>query len=322
MKQGRPFRGTIADPDLRLLRAFLTVAECGGITSAAIEMNVDRSTISKHVADLEVRFGMTLCERGRKGFNLTPSGEKVVTSARNLLMGIDRFAAEIAEIHGFLGGVLYVAFADGLLENPSARLSEAFDRFRRLAPDVHVNITVSSANEIERGVSAGRYHVGIMPFHHALEGVEHQYIFTEDAKLYCSDRHPLSTRLADDIGIAHVRDCAYVDWGYYINRDFLHDRLELSPAATVVNNEGAAVLILTGHYIGFLPVHYAVQWEACGRMRALLPDIAYYRKPIASICKSQFADNTVVATFREILMQVHGHAPAPQATNGQLQGPE
>jgi DNA-binding transcriptional LysR family regulator len=313
MKPGRPFRGTIADPDLRLLRVFLSVVECGGITPAAIETNVDRSTISKHLADLEVRFGMTLCERGRQGFALTPAGEKVLASTRNLLGAIDRFAGEIAEVHGFLGGKFFVAFADGLLENPAARLSLAFDRFRRMAPDVHVNITVSSANEIERGVAAGRFHVGIVPFHHALDGIEHQYVFAEDARLYCGRGHPLFDRSPSEVGIADIRGCAYIDWGYYINRSFFSDRLELSPAATVVNNEGAATLILTGHYIGFLPVHYARQWESVGTMRSLLPEIAYYRKPVACISKAQATESGVIAAFREILMSVHGHTATEPA---------
>ena len=35
--------------------------------------------------------------------------------------------------------------------------------------------------------------------------------------------------------------------------------------------EAQTMLVLSGHYLGFLPSHIAARWEAMGEMRAILP---------------------------------------------------
>ena len=60
------------DVDLRLLRVFKAVADCGGMASAELELDLAMSTISRHVKELETRLGLVLCRRGRAGFALTP----------------------------------------------------------------------------------------------------------------------------------------------------------------------------------------------------------------------------------------------------------
>ena len=67
--------GRLSDLDLRLLRIFVAVVESGGFSLASARLNVAESTISSHMADLEKRLGMRLCERGRSGFRLTDDGE-------------------------------------------------------------------------------------------------------------------------------------------------------------------------------------------------------------------------------------------------------
>ena len=58
----------IGDTDIRLLRIFKTVVESGGLSAAEIELNIGKSTISKHISDLELRLDLKLCNRGPAGF--------------------------------------------------------------------------------------------------------------------------------------------------------------------------------------------------------------------------------------------------------------
>ena len=75
--------GQLGDVDLRLLRVFKAVADCGGMAAAELELNIAISTISKHVKDLEQRLGLVLCRRGRGGFALTPEGRQLVGNSGN-----------------------------------------------------------------------------------------------------------------------------------------------------------------------------------------------------------------------------------------------
>ena len=73
----RAVLGQLSDMDLRLLQVFKSVAECGGMAAAELELNIGTSTVSRHMKDLETRLGLTLCRRGRAGFALTAEGQRV-----------------------------------------------------------------------------------------------------------------------------------------------------------------------------------------------------------------------------------------------------
>ena len=62
--KSRAALGQISDMDLRLLRVFRTVVDCGGMAAAELELNIGTSTVSRHIKDLETRLGLTLCRRG------------------------------------------------------------------------------------------------------------------------------------------------------------------------------------------------------------------------------------------------------------------
>lgn len=85
-QKSRAVLGQLSDADIRLLRVFQAVVNCGGMSAAELELNISTSTISRHVKDLEVRLGLTLCRRGRGGFALTPEGERIHAETRQLLL--------------------------------------------------------------------------------------------------------------------------------------------------------------------------------------------------------------------------------------------
>ena len=57
MGQRKVKLGRVTDVDLRLLRIFQTVVDCGGLSAAEIDLGIGRSTISTHIAELEGRLG-------------------------------------------------------------------------------------------------------------------------------------------------------------------------------------------------------------------------------------------------------------------------
>ena len=73
----RALLGQLSDMDLRLLKVFKSVADCGGMAAAEMELNIGTSTVSRHIKDLETRLGLRLCRRGRGGFALTTEGQLV-----------------------------------------------------------------------------------------------------------------------------------------------------------------------------------------------------------------------------------------------------
>ncbi len=54
------------------------------------------------------------------------------------------------------------------------------------------------------------------------------------------------------------------------------EKLDFQQRATAAHMESIALMILSGKYIGYLPDHYASQWEKTYEMRAILPEIYRY----------------------------------------------
>ena len=48
----RALLGQLSDMDLRLLRVFRAVVDCGGLSAAELELNIGASTVSRHLKDL------------------------------------------------------------------------------------------------------------------------------------------------------------------------------------------------------------------------------------------------------------------------------
>ena len=150
--KSRAVLGQISDMDLRLLRVFRAVVDCGGMAAAELELNIGTSTVSRHIKDLETRLGLTLCRRGRAGFALTPEGQKIYERTTALLAATDAFRSGVDEIHERMGGQLHLAMFDKTASNPQAHIAQAIALFTEQAPDVALNLHVATLTAIERGV--------------------------------------------------------------------------------------------------------------------------------------------------------------------------
>ena len=60
--------------DIAAMRSFLAVAEMGGITRAATQLNLTQSAVSLQIKRLEELFGQPLFERTGRGVTLTTPG--------------------------------------------------------------------------------------------------------------------------------------------------------------------------------------------------------------------------------------------------------
>ncbi|MEH6635955.1 MAG: LysR family transcriptional regulator [Halioglobus sp.] len=297
--------GNVTDNDIRLLRVFRAVVACGGFAAAELELNINRSTISRHIKDLEMRLGVTLCRRGRGGFAMTTEGEQVYASAQKMMASMEDFQHEVDELHQRLTGTLSIAIFDKTATNPQCHINQAFARFDEQAPAVQPEIHVEPINAIERGVMEGRFHLGIIPIHRPSSSLDYHRLFEEQMYLYCAYAHPLFDTTTATISAKKVRDCKYVGIGYHSPNMEVTRELGQQRHATAYDQEAVAHLVLSGKYLGYLPEHYAETFVARGVMRTLLPDVFAYTCQFSAIVRHSPPPNRVVQTLLDALVQVH-----------------
>lgn len=304
----RAVLGQLSDMDLRLLQVFKTVAECGGLSAAELELNIGTSTVSRHMKDLETRLGLTLCRRGRAGFALTAEGQRVYDETLRLLSAVDAFRSSIDDIHRRMGGRLEVAVFDKTASNPAAHIGEAIARFAELAPEVSLQMHVASIPAIERGLMDGSFHVGIIPAHRASQSMVYANLFTETMLLYCGARHPLFGASHAELTWEALRAWQFAGLGYHSPNMALSHGARLPRKATGFDQESIATLILSGRYLGFLPDHYAESFERQGLMQSVQPAQFFYPCEFVSVLRKSPQPTRAAQAFATCLRAAHGLA--------------
>lgn len=283
MKQTPAPASHLSDTDLRLLRLFQSVARCGGLTAAESELNIGRSTISRHLKDLETRLGATLCHRGRSGFALTDEGMRVFEAADRLLAAVGHFHTEVEEINDRLRGRLRLALFDKTATNPNSRIAAALGDFARRAPAVELELHVAPTHQIEAGVIDGAWQLGIIPTYRPSPALDYLPLFDEQMYLYCGREHALFARRDAAGGERVIWSQRYAGLSFHSPNMDTGNRFEFTRAAQASDQEAIATLVLSGQFIGFLPDHYAAAFEAQGLMRALYPKRFAYTCQFAAI---------------------------------------
>ena len=304
----RAVLGQLSDMDLRLLQVFKSVADCGGMAAAELELNIGISTVSRHVKDLETRLGLVLCRRGRAGFALTPEGQRVYDETLRLLASVEGFRNSIDDIHSRMGGQLAVAVFDKTASNPQARIGEAIALFTERAPEVGLQMHVASINAIERGVIDGTYNVGIIPVHRHSHSLLYAELFNETMLLYCGARHPLFGASHEPLTWDGLRAYHFAGLGYHSPNMELSHSARLPRKATGFDQEAIATLILSGKFLGFLPDHYAEAFERRGQMQAVQPALFRYPCHFVSLVRRSPQPSRAAQAFHECLVTAHASA--------------
>ncbi len=259
----------ISKADLHLLHVFATVVEARGFTAAQIELNVAPSTISRQISDLEIRLGMKLCQRGRSGFRVTEKGELVYRAVQRLFASVREFSETVDGSRRKLEGNLSIAVIDNWVFNTESQFSFALRRFVEKAPEVTIELFSLAPDDIELAVQDSRASVGIGVFHKHKTGLSYETIGFEKIGLYCAKGHPMF----EEYDLSKHQD--FLKSSQYAKRTYLRER-DVAPISRHLNStaqahqiEGIAHLVLTGHYIGYLPEQFANVWVREGTMRSV-----------------------------------------------------
>ncbi|MBB6522908.1 LysR family transcriptional regulator [Pseudoteredinibacter isoporae] len=300
-----PLQRKINDVDVRLLRIFKAVAECGGFSAAETELNIARSTISTHMADLEARLGLILCRRGRSGFALTDDGKQVYQACLQLLSALEGFRSQISALHNQLSGELKILCSDAILgDKENFLLTEILRRFAEQAPDVEISIATEVLPEIERALLAGRADIGFIPCHRELGSVSYLPLYQEQYQLYCGKEHPLFETASDAISEDTIKQQRFVHPGIQTNPQASQVINKLQRRATAYHYEARLALLQTGLYIGYFPEHYASELVEQGELKRLNAQRFGYQANIAACFKNN-SGNKALSVFCQHLQEAY-----------------
>lgn len=295
--------GQLTDIDLRLLRIFKSVVEAGGITATESELNLANSTLTSYIASLEKRLDMRLCERGRSGFSLTNHGQEVYAATNELLNAIVHFKQQINTSHDKILGDLHLGSAEHMMGVHSDFIVSCLREFTEHAPDVHLKISTMVAEEVITAVLEGHLDIGITVYNQSQHPrLKTLYLYDEELCLYCGVGHPLFEQDDKQITIEQMGQYKYVTSTRFLPGKELHPFMEHWDSSThALHQEARAQLILTGSYLGFLPVELVNTWGWKEQLRPLKPDLFSYHCSYYAFAKASSLKNLSISTFIDVL---------------------
>jgi DNA-binding transcriptional LysR family regulator len=139
----------VVDLDVRLLRAFLAVAEELNFSRAAERMNLAQQGLSAQVRQLEARLETKVFRRTTRRVSLTPAGEALLPHARAAVAAVDAGVEAVRNARALAASELAVA---GLTDAGRAGAA-ILERFAKACPDVTVSVrdTVPPQALLEEG---------------------------------------------------------------------------------------------------------------------------------------------------------------------------
>lgn len=298
--------GNVSELDIRLIRVFLAVVEAGGVSAAQTTLNTTQPTISAQLSSLETRLGFRLCHRGRAGFALTQKGSQFLDAARRLLAAAEGFRLEVQHINRTLSGTLNIGLLGQIDPLANKKIALAIARLRARHEGLYFQFTELSSSFLEEKIINGHLDLAIGYFWRRLDTLDYFSLFRETQIAYCGSSHPLF----DQAGTLSREDVAEHQWVWPS-----HPLPEM-PAPTSIERltaltdsmDGAALLILSGQHLGFLPQHYAARHVDLAQLHALNPEQLRYEVCFHAAVRRSTRQSDLVSAFLAELMDVFGVA--------------
>ncbi len=266
----------LSNVDLRLLRVFKVVSECNGLANAQDALGINQPTISLHIANLERRLGVRLCERGPSGFSLTGAGKEVLQETNQLITFLDQSSRRLDEIGRPQMQRVRIGVIDCLATDNKNPLPKAIRATRARIGDLNIELGVYDFLECFVELRAGRIDLAILGLDAGNpDDITAKHLYDEVSGLFCSPDHVCATA-TDQKHLAKLLKENVISAG-----NFLIDPLggELDVLLLEKNSEisqspieVSAHLVLAGSHVGLIPLHFASHWVKRDQMRHIGAD--------------------------------------------------
>ena len=203
--------------DVKRLRTFVTVADLGTVSKAALRLRISQSALSRQISDLEYECGFKLFDRVGRRLFLTTRGEQVLGDCRGVLGHIGSLGERIEVLKRGDSGVLKVAAPPQTIESV---LLEFLPRFAEDFPNVRVKLTEALGMDQVPLLERGEVHVGIRHDQGVNPWFDSLALPPDDVLAACGRSWPLGPGGAINVVSLAVHPLLLLDSGYSVRRLF------------------------------------------------------------------------------------------------------
>jgi DNA-binding transcriptional LysR family regulator len=290
------------------LRVFVRVLDRGSFSSAAKDLGITPSAVSKLVSRLEDRLGVRLLERSTRRLALTPEGETFLARARRIVADIEEAEAEVAQARGAPRGKLRINSGTAFgLHQLAPALADFLARYPEIDLDLSITDRLVDLIEEQADIAVRSGHIPEGPFI--------QRKIADLQRVICAAPSYLKRRGTPKVAAdLKDHDCIVVA-GLGLNRWPFKTRtgidvVDVRPRVSTDDAEAALRLAIEGAGITRLSEVIVGGPLRAGELTALLTDIHHVEPfPLAAIYPAGRQRLPRVAVFIEFLLERFATAP-------------
>lgn len=197
------------------LERFLVVADCLNFTTAAEQLYVGQSTISRQIAALEDELGVPLLIRGPRSVELTEAGFVLQQEGKKLLNYIDQVTQQVQEAGRGATGTLRITSIPAYVPV----LTELQNMTAETCPDLKMQFSRTSYDKIPHQLDVGAVDIGLT--FSFWDDMNPEYdridVCPEYFCILCSRKHWAAKKENEGIYLDELKDQEF-----YFGRDGLH----------------------------------------------------------------------------------------------------
>jgi DNA-binding transcriptional LysR family regulator len=289
---------------LESLRLFCDVVRLRSFSRAAEEHFVSQSAASQAIQQIEQHLGVSLIDRTKRPFVVTPEGGTFYEACRTLLDGWEKAKTEIGAVKARVDGTVRVAaiYSVGLHDT-----SRHIQQFMSLYPAARVELECLHPHKVVEAVVRDQADVGIMSYPPTDRALTVVPLRQEPMAFVAYPSHPLARRRS--VPVAQLDGEAFVafDPGLTIRKAIdralrQHNvRVDIKMEFDNIETIKQAIMIKAG--VSILPRH-TVQMEAGVRTLTVLPlDIPELVRPVGIIHRRQKPLTPTASRFVQHLLK-------------------
>ena len=173
---------------------FYIITLRGSMNQAAQQLYISQPALSKSVKDLEAFFGVSLFDREKRNFMLTPAGETLRRECVRIFSGEEHLLHQMRQFQDDTQKTLRFGY---MIYKEIYEMQEVFSRFEKEYPNVHLKAkSYIERTTLTADLMAGKIDVGLKLF--TLEDVipELDYRILEESHLavIMNENHPFAER--------------------------------------------------------------------------------------------------------------------------------
>jgi DNA-binding transcriptional LysR family regulator len=292
---------------IETLRLYCDVVRLRSFSRGAEQNFVSQSAASQAVQQLETTLGVTLIDRTKRPFVVTPEGQAFHGACQSMLEVWEKAKSEIAAVKARVDGTVRVAaiYSVGLHD-----VSRHMQRFMSLYPEARVQLECLHPHKVVEAVVSGAADVGIMSYPPADRTLSVVPLRAEPMAFVCHPNHRLARRRLVMPGDLNGETFVAFDPGLTIRRAVDRALRQHNVRVNIVmefdNIETIKQAIMIAAGVSILPRH-TVQKEVGIRTLAAAPiDIPDLVRPVGIIHRRQKPLSPTVTRFIELLTDASG----------------